>query len=192
MQTIVKKTKEKGAGLWASFKKFAFKGNVIDMAVGVIIGGAFSKIVTSLVNDLVMPLIGMLTAGQDFKELKWVLSAAVVENGEVVKPEAAVMYGSFLQNVLDFFLVAVTVFMAVKILTFRRGKKRTGSRGGGGTEKGRGRSRCRSAAERAHRIGTAETNSGSVGRKEVARFYPMANKIKRRQEHSHSCLPFYF
>lgn len=123
MQTIVEKTKEKGAGLWASFKKFAFKGNVIDMAVGVIIGGAFSKIVTSLVNDLVMPLIGMLTAGQDFKELKWVLSAAVVENGEVVKPEAAVMYGNFLQNVLDFFLVAITVFIAVKILTFRREKK---------------------------------------------------------------------
>ena len=71
---------KKAKGLWGDFKKFAFKGNVLDMAVGVIIGGAFGKIVTSVVNDLIMPIFGFITSGADFKTLKWVLSPAVVES----------------------------------------------------------------------------------------------------------------
>ena len=67
--------------MFKGFKEFAMKGNVIDMAVGVIVGGAFGKIVTSLVNDVIMPFFGFLTAGMDFKELKWVLSPAIIENG---------------------------------------------------------------------------------------------------------------
>ena len=98
------------------FKKFAFKGNVVDMAVGVIIGGAFGKIVTSLVNDVIMPIFGYLTAGMDFKELKWVLSPAVVENGNVVKAESALLYGSFLQNVLDFFIIAISIFFMIRLM----------------------------------------------------------------------------
>ena len=98
------------------FKKFAFKGNVVDMAVGVIIGGAFGKIVTSLVNDVIMPIFGYLTAGMDFKELKWVLSPAILENGNVVKAESALLYGSFLQNVLDFFIIAISIFFMIRLM----------------------------------------------------------------------------
>ena len=101
--------------MWKQFKEFAFKGNVVDMAVGVIIGGAFGKIVTSLVNDVIMPFFGFLTAGADFSSLKLVLSQAVVENGVEIKPEAAIAYGSFLQNVVDFLIIALCIFFFVKL-----------------------------------------------------------------------------
>ena len=74
--------------MWDEFKKFAFQGNVLDLAVGVIMGGAFGKIVTSVVNDLIMPVLGSLMAGMDFKSLKYVLTEAVMEGDTVVKPEA--------------------------------------------------------------------------------------------------------
>lgn len=110
--------------LWQEFKDFAFKGNVVDMAVGVVIGGAFGKIVSSIVSDLIMPAIGYLTAGVDFAELKWVLSPAVVEGGEVVKAEAAILYGAFLQNVLDFFIIALSVFLVLRLLMKLRRRKK--------------------------------------------------------------------
>ncbi len=95
------------------FKEFALKGNVIDMAVGVIVGGAFGKIVTSLVNDVVMPFFGYLTAGMDIKTMKFVLSEAVME-GEVVKQaEAAILYGNFLQNIIDFLIISVSIFLVI-------------------------------------------------------------------------------
>ena len=85
------------------FKAFAMRGNVLDMAVGVIIGGAFGKIVTSLVNNVVMPLLGMLVGGIDFTSLQWVLSPAqVAADGTVVREEVAMQYGLFLQNTFDF------------------------------------------------------------------------------------------
>lgn len=98
------------------FKKFALKGNVMDMAIGVVVGGAFSKIVTSLVNDVIMPFFGFLTAGVQFTDLKWVLSAAEVVDGTVVKPEAAVLYGSFIQNIVDFLIIAFSIFLAVRVV----------------------------------------------------------------------------
>ncbi|MBE7036363.1 MAG: large-conductance mechanosensitive channel protein MscL [Ruminococcaceae bacterium] len=99
------------------FKEFAIKGNVIDMAVGVIIGGAFGKIVTSVVNDLIMPFFGFLTAGMDFKSLKWILSPATLdEAGKVLKPEAAILYGNFLQNIIDFLIIAFSIFMFIKLI----------------------------------------------------------------------------
>lgn len=104
------------------FKEFALKGNVIDMAVGVVIGGAFGKIVTSLVDDLIMPLIGLITAGVNFSDLKYVMSEAVVENGEVITPENALMYGSFIQNVIDFFIIALSIFIVIKLFTKLRRK----------------------------------------------------------------------
>ncbi len=104
------------------FKDFAVKGNAIDMAIGVIIGGAFGKIVTSIVNDLIMPIFGFLTAGMDFKELKLVLSQAVVENGVVIKPEAAITYGNFLQNILDFLLISFSIFLFIRLLTNAKAK----------------------------------------------------------------------
>ncbi len=110
--------------MWKEFKEFAFKGNVLDMAIGVIIGGAFGKIVSSLVNDVFMPLIGMLTGGVNFSTLKLVMSPAEVNTaGEVVKEEAAILYGSFIQNVVDFLLIAVCIFIFVKLISKMRWKK---------------------------------------------------------------------
>ena len=96
------------------FKAFILKGNIIDMAVGVIIGGAFSKIVTSLVNDILMPVLGALTGGASFNTLKYVINPAVWENGEKVKEEAAILYGSFLQNILDFIIIGACMFFMIK------------------------------------------------------------------------------
>ncbi|KMT21856.1 large-conductance mechanosensitive channel protein MscL [Clostridium cylindrosporum] len=102
--------------MWREFKKFAFKDNVISLAIGVIIGGAFGKIVTSLVNDLFMPVFGYITAGVDFKDLKFVLSPALYGiNGSLVKPESAIMYGRFIQNVVDFLVVSFCIFLFVYI-----------------------------------------------------------------------------
>lgn len=105
------------------FKEFALKGNVIDLAVGVIIGGAFGKIVTSLVNDLIMPIFGFLTSGMDFKDMKYVLSEKVVESGVEVKAEAAIYYGSFIQNVVDFVIIAFSIFIAIRFINKFRKKE---------------------------------------------------------------------
>ncbi|WP_301099809.1 large-conductance mechanosensitive channel protein MscL [Otariodibacter sp.] len=93
------------------FREFAVKGNVIDLAVGVIIGGAFGKIVSSLVNDIIMPPIGLLVGGMDFKDLAIVLQEAQGETEAVM-----LKYGAFLQNVLDFLIVAMAIFVMVKMI----------------------------------------------------------------------------
>ena len=96
------------------FKDFISRGNAIDLAVGVVIGGAFGKITTSLVGDIIMPLISMLTGGVDFSAWKWVLKEAVMEGAEVVTPEVAVNYGSLIAVILDFIIIAFVVFCMVK------------------------------------------------------------------------------
>lgn len=108
--------------MWKEFKEFAFKGNVLDLAVGVILGGAFGKIVTSIVNDLIMPIFGYVLAGMDFKSLKYVLSEAVMEGDVIVKPEAAIMYGNFIQNVVDFLIVAFSIFIFIKLINKSKSK----------------------------------------------------------------------
>ena len=101
--------------MWKEFKEFAFKGNVLDMSIGVIIGGAFGKIVTSLVNDIIMPFFGFITAGTDFTSLKLVLSPAELDAaGAGLNPEAAIMSGNFIQNIFDFFIVAFCIFFFVQ------------------------------------------------------------------------------
>lgn len=111
---------------FAEFKEFAMKGNVVDMAIGVVIGGAFGKITTSLVNDVIMPLISRVTGGVDFSAWKWVLKAAEVdETGAETAAEIAVNYGSFIAVVLDFLIIALVLFMVVKAINKLRtiGKK---------------------------------------------------------------------
>ena len=103
-------------GFLKEFKAFALKGNVMDMAVGVIIGGAFGKIVTSLVNDVIMPPIGLLVGGVDFTDLKLTLKKAVVEAGAEITPAVTWNYGAFIQQVVDFTILAFCVFMMVKIM----------------------------------------------------------------------------
>ncbi len=111
-----KKTKERVTGFFADFRQFINKGNVLDMAVGVIIGGAFSKIVSSLVNDVIMPLLGLLTGQVRFSDLTWTLRTAVTADDGTVLSEAITLgYGQFLQNVLDFLLVSSCIFFAVRI-----------------------------------------------------------------------------
>ncbi|RMG27820.1 MAG: large-conductance mechanosensitive channel protein MscL [Bacteroidetes bacterium] len=96
------------------FQKFIMRGNVLDLAVAVIIGGAFGKIVSSLVNDLLMPPIGLMLGGVNFSDLAITLKEAVVENGEVIADAVSVRYGVFLQTVIDFLLVAFAIFMVIK------------------------------------------------------------------------------
>ena len=103
-------------GFLKEFKAFALKGNVMDMAVGVIIGGAFGKIVTSLVNDVIMPPIGLLVGGVDFTNLKLVIKKAVVEGGAEIAPAVTWNYGAFIQQVVDFTILAFCVFMMVKVM----------------------------------------------------------------------------
>ncbi|MBQ8411941.1 MAG: large-conductance mechanosensitive channel protein MscL [Ruminiclostridium sp.] len=98
------------------FKEFISRGNVMDMAVGVIIGGAFTKIVNSVVSDIITPALGLLTGNVDFAELKVVLSEAVMEGETVVKEELAIRYGVFLDSLINFFLIAICVFLMVKVI----------------------------------------------------------------------------
>ena len=110
------------------FKTFAMRGNVIDMAVGVVIGGAFGKITTSIVNDIIMPLISMITGGIDFSQWKWVLKEAVTEvgaDGALVETaaEVSVKFGNTIAIILDFIIIAFAVFCMVKALNNLHKKK---------------------------------------------------------------------
>ena len=106
------------------FKAFAMRGNVLDMAVGVVVGGAFGKITTSLVNDIIMPLISVLTGGVDFSAWKWVLKEAIMEGETVVKPEIAVNFGNTIAVIVDFIIIAFAVFCMVKAInSFHRKKE---------------------------------------------------------------------
>lgn len=97
--------------MFKEFKEFAVKGNVIDLATGVIIGGAFGKIVTSLVNDIIMPLIGLLLGGVNFTSLHWVMRKATED-----KPELILQYGMFIQSVVDFLIVAFSIFLFIRLI----------------------------------------------------------------------------
>ena len=101
----------------SDFKAFAMKGNLIDMAVGVIIGGAFGKIVTSLVNDIIMPVFAALGNAGDFKSLKWVLKDSVpAAQGREAIEEVAINYGMFIQNIVDFLIIAFSIFVALRVV----------------------------------------------------------------------------
>ena len=99
------------------FKEFAVKGNVVDMAVGIIIGAAFGKIISSVVTDVIMPPIGMMINGVDFKDLAYILKDAVIVDAKVVTPAISIAYGKFLQTCIDFTIIAFAVFILVKALT---------------------------------------------------------------------------
>jgi large conductance mechanosensitive channel len=97
--------------MWQEFKEFAMKGNVLDLAVAVIIGGAFGKIITSLVQDLIMPLVGLLLGGLDFSGLQWQVNSAVIK------------YGAFIQSLVDFLIIAFAIFLVVKAANRRKNKE---------------------------------------------------------------------
>ena len=108
------------------FKEFALKGNVIDMAVGVIVGGAFGKIVSSLVNDIIMPLVGVIGGGEGYNNIiGFITRGSAGPDGTVAVEEVAVNYGLFIQNVVDFFIVALCIFVALRYtVKFMRKEKK--------------------------------------------------------------------
>ena len=105
------------------FRDFAMRGNVVDLAVGVIIGGAFGKIVTSVVNDIIMPPIGLAVGGVDFKDLKLVLKDASVDEAGAAIAEVAIGYGNFIQTIFDFTIVAFCIFMIIKVMNNMKKKE---------------------------------------------------------------------
>ena len=110
--------------IFQEFKEFAVKGNIMDLAVAVIIGGAFGKIVSSLVNDIVMPLFGFIMGGVKFTNLKWVLKEALMNNdGTVAKEAISLNYGNFIQSTVDFLVIAWSIFIMIKILNKVRRKQ---------------------------------------------------------------------
>ena len=105
------------------FKAFAMRGNVIDMAVGVVIGGAFGKITTSIVNDIIMPFISIITGGVDFSEWKIVLKEAVLDaSGTEIAKEVAITYGNTIAIILDFIIIAFAIFCMVRAINAIRAK----------------------------------------------------------------------
>lgn len=100
------------------FKEFALRGNVIDLAVAVVIGAAFGKIITSLVNDIIMPAISTIMGGVSFVDLKYVITPA---SGDVA--EVAIRYGAFIQSMVDFLIIAFSIFLVIKMITSRKKKE---------------------------------------------------------------------
>lgn len=106
------------------FKEFALRGNVVDLAVGIIIGGAFGKVISSVVNDIIMPPLGFLIKGVDFKELKIVLKEAVTDaSGKITAEAVTLNYGNFIQSVFDLLIIAFAIFMVVKAMNKIQRKK---------------------------------------------------------------------
>ena len=105
------------------FKQFAMRGNVIDLAVGVVVGGAFGKITNSLVNDIIMPAVSMITGGVNFSDWKIVLKEAVIENGEEISAAVSINYGTLISTVIDFIILAFAVFCMVKAINSLHRKK---------------------------------------------------------------------
>lgn len=102
----------------SDFKEFAMKGNVVDMAVGVIVGGAFGKIVSSLVNDIIMPVISLVTGGSGYENLKYVIKAGspATADGVAAVEEVAINYGTFIMNIVDFLIIAFSIFVALRVV----------------------------------------------------------------------------
>lgn len=112
-------------GLLKEFKEFATRGNVVDLAVGIIIGGAFGKIVSSLVADIIMPPIGLLIGGVRFTDLKlWLRDAVVDSSGKVIREAVTINIGNFIQSVFDFLIIAGAIFVIIKIMN-RLNRKKT-------------------------------------------------------------------
>lgn len=102
--------------MFDDFKKFAFKGNILSLAIGVVIGNSFNRVVSSVVSDILMPFFGYLTAGIDLKTLRLVLHPATLEGDKIIRPELVISYGDFLQNVIDFFIIALSIYIVTKAI----------------------------------------------------------------------------
>ncbi|HHU52900.1 MAG TPA: large-conductance mechanosensitive channel protein MscL [Clostridiaceae bacterium] len=106
--------------MWKEFKEFIARGNVIDMAVGIVLGTAFKAIIDSLVADIIMPIVGLLLNNVSLADMKYVFKPAVVVSGEVVEPELALNYGNLIQMIVNFLIIALCVFFVVKSINKMR------------------------------------------------------------------------
>jgi large conductance mechanosensitive channel len=127
-------------GFIKEFKEFALKGNLVDLAVAVVMGGAFGKVVTSFIDGMVMPAIGMVTGGTDFNDMKMILKEGVAESknadGSVIAavPEVAIKYGSFITVAIEFLVVALVVFMIIKAMNSMKKKQEEAPAGPSSTD----------------------------------------------------------
>jgi large conductance mechanosensitive channel len=111
-------------GVIKEFKDFAMKGNLIDMAVAFVMGGAFGKVVSGFIDGLIMPIVGKITAGVDFKSLKYIMSEAQVDaTGKIISAEASIKYGEFITIFIDFVLVAFAMFLVIKAMNKAKKKQ---------------------------------------------------------------------
>jgi len=110
-------------GMISEFKEFALKGNLVDMAVGFVMGGAFATVVTSFINDVFMPLLSPVMGGVDVGDMSYTMSEAIVENGEVVKEAADVNYGLFINATISFIIVAFVMYMIIKAMNSAKKKE---------------------------------------------------------------------
>ena len=110
-------------GMVTEFKEFAMRGNVVDLAVGVVIGAAFGKIVASLVNDIIMPMVGYIVGGVNFNELAFELKPASVDAAGAEVAAVLVKYGAFIQTIVDFLIIAFAIFVAVKVINTLKRKQ---------------------------------------------------------------------
>ncbi|MDR1740094.1 MAG: large-conductance mechanosensitive channel protein MscL [Bacteroidales bacterium] len=108
-------TKKKKSFL-SEFKDFAMRGNVMDMAVGIIIGGAFGKIVSSIVTDIIMPPLGLLIGNMDFSKMHWIMREAVMEGDKIIKPAVTLNYGEFINSIINFIIIAFSIFMVIRTI----------------------------------------------------------------------------
>lgn len=113
---------KKAGSWWTEFKKFAMQGNMVDLAIGVVIGAAFGKVVTSLVNDIIMPPLGVLMGGVDFSDKAITIKSAVVENGKTIHQAVLLKYGTFINNIIDFLIVALSIFVVIKLISMAKHK----------------------------------------------------------------------
>ncbi|NLL56264.1 MAG: large conductance mechanosensitive channel protein MscL [Clostridiales bacterium] len=120
-ESAIKKTKKKGRKFVKDFMSFIQRGSVIDLAVGIVVGGAFQKIVSSLVNDIIMPLLSLI-GKQNLSDAKVILREAVMDGDVVVKAEVALLWGSFVQAIIDFLIIAFAIFVAIRAMGVFRAK----------------------------------------------------------------------
>ncbi|NCA68318.1 MAG: large conductance mechanosensitive channel protein MscL [Clostridia bacterium] len=114
----------------SDFKTFISKGNVIDLGVAVVIGAAFNKIVTSLVNDIIMPLISLIAGGLNVTDWKWIIKEAQYDvAGNITKAETSLNYGNFIQNIIDFIIVAFTIFIVLRAFTKLQNRRMKNEKG---------------------------------------------------------------
>jgi large conductance mechanosensitive channel len=106
--------------MFKEFKEFAMKGNLIDMAIGLVMGASFGKVASAFTDGMIMPIVGKLVGGVDFKNLKFVIQDAVTANGKETVPEVAIKYGEFINQCVDFLIVAFVMFMVIKAINAMR------------------------------------------------------------------------